>query len=323
MAPTVSVVITTYNQAHYIGATIGSVLSQTLQDFEIVLVDDGSTDDTLARIGPYRDRIAYIHQSNGGVAAARNAGVRRSSGRLIAFLDGDDLWDPEKLEHQVAAAMAHPESGMIVVDGVEFSPDAILRRSLLGSPLQPLLRGQASITLRCYEELIRNNLISTTSQVMIPKAVIDEVGLSDERFPVSSDWDLYLRIAANHAITFMGQKLVHYRYLPSSASGPLHLRQFRWGLDVVRVLSKHARLASPGVRPLIRAELARQTRITAEGAYHYRNEVDRRWRRRYLFQLFLANPTSVGASVRLVAAYAPSFLRRNIGRLLRRMLGWG
>src|SRR5215831_12648143 len=96
-APTVSVIITTYNQAAYIPATIVSVLDQMYRDFEIILVDDGSTDSTSRDILSYRDRLTYIRQSNQGVPAARNVGIRHANGRLLAFLDGDDLWEPTKL----------------------------------------------------------------------------------------------------------------------------------------------------------------------------------------------------------------------------------
>ena len=141
MAPTVSVVITTYNQAPYIGATIASVLDQTYRDFEIVLVDDGSTDDTPRVITPYRSYLKYIRQSNRGVPAARNIGVRNATGRLVAFLDGDDLWEPEKLEHQVRAADANPRSGLIVTNGVEFAPASIIRESLVGPAILERLEG--------------------------------------------------------------------------------------------------------------------------------------------------------------------------------------
>jgi len=320
-APTVSVIITTYNQAAYIPATIVSVLDQTYRDFEIIIVDDGSTDSTSHDIVPYRDRLTYIRQANRGVPAARNVGIRHANGRLLAFLDGDDLWEPTKLQKQVEAAEAHPNSGLIVADGVEFAPDAIVRDSLIGPSILSRLKDRDSITLRCYEELILHNLIGTTSQVMIPRKVIDRVGLSDERFPVSSDWDLYLRIAASDDVTFLKHKLVRYRYLATSASGPQHLRQFRWGLDVTRVLRKHVGLATPAAASLVRAELARHTRATAAAAYYYSMETDHWWGRRYLFHLLVANPASLSVSAYLLGVCAPRFVTRRFGHVVRRVLG--
>ena len=118
MTPLVTAVVTTYNQGPYIGAALGSVLAQTHRPLEIIVVDDGSTDDTPERVDRSRDRVVYLRQPNQGVAAARNTGVRQATGELIAFLDGDDLWEPEKLELQINAAVRHPESGLIVANGI-------------------------------------------------------------------------------------------------------------------------------------------------------------------------------------------------------------
>ncbi len=321
MAPTVSVVITTYNQAGYIAATVASVLDQTYRDMEIVLVDDGSTDGTEAVLGAYRSRLNYIRQRNRGVAAARNTGIRHARGQMLAFLDGDDLWQPEKIRRQLEVAEAHARSGLIVADGVEFGPDGVIRESLLNPSILPLFEGRDTLTLRCYKDLIRQNLITTTSQVMVPRPVIDRIGLSDERFAVSSDWDLYLRIAAEFEVTFSRADLVRYRYLPTSASGPRALRSFRWGLDEIRILRKHVRLATPDMRLVVKDELARRTRSIAEEAYYYSIGVDRGWARRYLFNVVLGNPTSVSAAAYLVAACTPRALTSRFGRLLRRVAG--
>ena len=321
MAPTVSVVITTYNQARYIGATIASVLAQTYRDLEIIVVDDGSTDRTEAELAPYRSRVNYIRQRNRGVAAARNVGIRHATGRLLAFLDGDDLWEPDKIGRQTDVAAAHPGSGLIVTDGSEFGPEGTIRESLFNPSIVPRFKDDDTLTLRCYRELIIQNLITTTSQVMVPRAVIDRVGVSDERFPVSSDWDLYLRIAAEFEVTFVKACLVRYRYLPTSASGPRALRSFRWGLDEIRVLRKHVRLAAPEMREVVRTELARRTRAIAEEAYYYNTGDDRSWARRYLLKLAIRNPTSRSAVAYLVGACAPRGFTRRFGRLVRRAVG--
>jgi glycosyltransferase involved in cell wall biosynthesis len=322
MAPTISVVITTFNQAPYIAAAVDSVLNQTYSDFEIIVVDDGSTDGTETRMSAYRDRLVYIRQRNQGVPVSRNVGIRHATGHVVAFLDGDDFWQPEKLRQQMEAINAHPGSGLVVTDGVEFAPDRIIRTSLMNPLVAALLEDRDSVTLRCYEDLIRQNLITTTSQVMVPMAVLDRVGLSDERLPVSSDWDLYLRIAAGSDVTFLRQKLVRYRYLATSASGPRNLRHFRWGLDTPRILRKHVRLAPPESRALVKAELARRTRAIAEEAYYHSQETDPAWGRRYLFKVLLANPTSLSTSAYLLGLCAPRGLTRRFGRVVRRVLGW-
>ena len=112
--PTVSVVIGTYNSARWLGATIDSVRRQTFQDWELVIVDDGSTDDTRRVVGGHADdpRIRYVFQTRAGRSAARNRGIAMSSGPLVAFLDADDLWRPEKLAKQVSTLARDPAAGL-------------------------------------------------------------------------------------------------------------------------------------------------------------------------------------------------------------------
>jgi len=112
----VSVVIPTYNRAAYLGAAIESALSQTYQPIEVVVVDDGSTDATATVVAAFGSRVRYFHQANGGVAAARNVGLRESRGELIAFLDSDDRWYPWKIAAQVSLLRARPDVGMVWTD---------------------------------------------------------------------------------------------------------------------------------------------------------------------------------------------------------------
>jgi len=177
MKPSVSVVITTYNQAPYIAETVLSALNQTYPHLEVIVVDDGSTDETGARLAPFRDRVALVRQENQGVAASRNTGVRAAKGELIAFLDGDDLWEPDKLDVQVAAYQAHPGSGLIAVDACVFSGAEVLTKSTLPWSTTLSAGDGAVSTGRFHDDLLRDQLICTTSQVMIPARVLKAVGL--------------------------------------------------------------------------------------------------------------------------------------------------
>ncbi len=110
--PKVSVIIPTYNRAHFLCEALDSALSQTFKDFEIIIVDDGSTDNTKQVLEKYGSRIYYIYQENKGRAEARNTGIRRAKGEHIAFLDDDDIWLPNKLEKQVFFLDARPDIGI-------------------------------------------------------------------------------------------------------------------------------------------------------------------------------------------------------------------
>lgn len=317
MPPLVSVIVTAYNHERYIAEAVRSVLDQTYHDYEVIVVDDGSSDGTADRVSAFSGRVLYIRQKNQGIAGSRNTGIRRARGRLLAFLDGDDLWEPEKLAHDVAAARRHPQSGLIVVDGVQFSGPAILRGSLFPPQVTTLLGGRESVTLGCYERLLRDNLIASTSQILIPRAVLDDIGLSDPRLPVSSDWDLYIRIAASYDITFLHKSLVRWRYLETSASGPEHLRPLRWAVDQIAILKKHVRSAPSEYRPLIRALLREKTAETAEQTYWYGRHSDTVWARRHLLSLLRQHPFSPVLSAFLLALYLPRPLVHLVGRTLR------
>src|SRR5438445_8234695 len=167
--PSVSVVITTYNQASYIGPALDSVFAQSRPPDEVIVVDDGSTDETPERIAPYRDRLVYVRQANQGIAASRNTAIRCARGELLAFLDGDDIWEPEKLACQVAAAVAHPQAGLIAVNGVQFSTTGLIKESLFPPPIASLFRdGGECVSVDSYQTFLRANVVGTTSQVMIP-----------------------------------------------------------------------------------------------------------------------------------------------------------
>ena len=321
MHPTVSVVITTYNQERYISATLDSALAQDFEDREIIVVDDGSTDDTPARVGAFGERVVYLRQRNQGVAGSRNAGIRQARGEFLAFLDGDDLWEPRKLSRQVSAARDHPLSGLIVADGVQFDDaGVILQPSILAPSIRALLGSSESITLRCYDRLLVHNVILSSSQVLIPRAVLDQVGLSDLRVGHASDWDLYLRIAARYDVTFLRDTLTRWRYLPTSVSGPQHLRQMRWAADEVGLLRKQLTQVPAEERPAIRELLKARTFERAYTIYSYGMETDRAFARGQLLRMLRRYPTSTRVLAFLVALHLPRRLNRRVGSVARRLI---
>ncbi len=116
--PLISAVIPTYNYGHFVTAAVRNVLAQTYRNLEVIVVDDGSKDNTRERLAPYLDRIRYVYQENQGPSAARNTGIRSATGEWVALLDSDDLWHPRKLELQVKYLQAHPEVGLLGSDRV-------------------------------------------------------------------------------------------------------------------------------------------------------------------------------------------------------------
>jgi len=321
--PVVSAVVTTYNQGPYIEAALESVFGQTYPVEDIVVVDDGSTDDTPARLAAFAGRVRCIRQDNRGVAGARNTGIRNARGSLVALLDGDDVWAPDKIRVQVEAATAHPVAGLIAVDGVSVVGDTVHRRSLFGPEINDVVGGGGTAIVHDgHRRLLQTNIISTTSQVMIPAAVLRDVGPSDERFPVASDYDLYLRIAARRPLVFVSQPLMQWRYLASSVSGPEDERELKWGLDMLEVLRKHARQSPPSARRALRRRIHQCVPRLVLEAYVHGHRGHRTWASRYLLELARRHPRhALLPLVFLAGLWSPPALTARLGPLLRSRLG--
>jgi glycosyl transferase family 2 len=317
-APYVSVVVTTYNHGKYIGAALESVLAQSFRDYEVIVVDDGSTDDTGDVLESFRQHIMAIRQPNAGVAGARNAGVARVRGELVAFLDGDDLWHPDKLQAQVTAAATWPTAGMYVTDGVQFSDDRTVSPSLFGHGIRKLLDAPAAelgIAVNCYPLFLRGNLVFTMSQVAVRHSALMAVGPSDQRFPLSSDWDLHLRLASRFACVFIARPLVKWRYIPTSASGPLERRRLNWDEDDVRILRKALRSGPPEFEAVTSRLLRQRIRDTCRTAYLYGREYDRRWAIGVLARIWRLHRWQLAAPAHLAALLLPRRAARWLARV--------
>jgi glycosyltransferase involved in cell wall biosynthesis len=218
--PQISVIIPTYNRQELVVAALQSVLAQTITGFEIIIVDDGSTDQTEQRLQPYLDRIRYVKQANQGVAAARNTGVRHAHGELLCFLDSDDLWLPTKLEKQLDWAGAHPEYALIAteIQGI----DAAGRPT--GARKADMYQIQNGLVA---ERLLFGNWIQT-STVMVRRAALERAGGFDEDVgQFGEDWLLWMRIAAESPIYFLPEALAAYRFHNERLSTRQSSQQFR------------------------------------------------------------------------------------------------
>ena len=199
----VSVVIPNYNYAHYLRETIDSVLAQTYHEIEIIVVDDGSKDDSKEILAGYGDKIRTIFQQNQGVSAARNNGVKESSGEFIAFLDADDAWLSTKIEKQVARFRSDPKLGLVHVGVEEVDAD--------GNSLVERLEGVEGKVSTILLMLIREGVLGGGSGMMVPRRVFDEIGGFDLRLSTSADWDLQYRVSERYTVSFVPELLLKYR----------------------------------------------------------------------------------------------------------------
>ena len=202
--PKVSVIIATRNRPHYICEALDSVLAQTYQSVEIIVVDGSSTDETHTLLNSYEDKVRYFYQEAQGLSAALNFGIEKSSGQYLAFLFDDDILLPEMLEVQVAHLEAHPEVGMVhaehlILDETSDDPRPRKRRVSGAIPSGYIL-----------PRLIIKNVISHPT-VVVRRSCLDKVGFYDLENRLSLDYDLWLRIAQYFPIDYIDRPLVIFR----------------------------------------------------------------------------------------------------------------
>jgi GT2 family glycosyltransferase len=232
---------------------IESVLGQSFERFELIVVDDGSEDGTVEKLMSYSSALRVLSQPRLGVAAARNIGVRRSSGRYLAFLDSDDLWEPGKLETQVAFMEAHPEIQICqteeiwIRNGVRVNPKKKHRK-----PSGDIFRASLDLCL------------VSPSAVMMTRELMERLGGFDEVFIVCEDYDLWLRISVDTPVPLIPEPLV----LKRGGHGD-QLSRSTWGLDRFRAMALQKLLRS-GLRGERRTwtvqALANKVAILAQGA---------------------------------------------------------
>ena len=305
-APLVSVVITSYNTGRYLPETLDSALAQTHRPIEVIVVDDGSTDDTARRVEPYLDRIRFIQRSHGGLAAARNQGIAAARGAFVALLDADDLWVPEKLSVQVEIAQRLPASGMVACDGVEFGSPSSRPYLLSGAAAAALRRTRSGeVTADFHRAFIDHVGLRCPAQTLIPRAVLEHIGPFGD-FD-AQDYDYYLRLSARYPVTFHAHSLVRWRDREDSMSGRRSRRDLTWTRQRLVVLRSQARLRAQRYP----AALERQLIFSrAEAAFHYAALGSKRYAFRALRMLLARQPWPPTALPFLVATMTPHAARR-------------
>lgn len=308
MNPAVSVVITSYNYGRYIGTTLESVRAQTVDDFEVIVLDDGSTDESLAVIGRFLDdeRFRLVRQRHAGQSRAKNHGLELARGDFIAFLDADDVWRPHKLQRQLERFEAGPELGVVFT-----------RRTLIDGEDRPLpVRDPQPPRGRVINELFRQNFICFSS-AMIRAGVADHVGHFDERIGLAIDYDFWLRVARHYPVDVVDEPLVAYRM----GHANLSRRQFD-RLHVARLIMDRFQWHYGAA-----ADLDRRAVVRAEAeTLHHIGVVSRNFSR----------TTAIGWAIRalrsdlrhgpawhgLLAAIVPAGLRRFVRRIRGRDDAW-
>ena len=217
LSPRVSVIIPVYNSERYIGESLQSVRDQTYRDYEVIVVDDGSTDDTKATVLAVPGPINYVQQSNQGPAAARNTGIGAARGELICFLDADDSWAPDKLQTQVEFMDRNPGVGLVFADETEFDEVGLTCASLLAKSRYHAELAARPIVKEPFQKLLQENFIPT-STVMVRTACFKTAGLFDVALRGPEDRDMWSRLAMCFPIACIPRVLGAKRVVTSSVS---------------------------------------------------------------------------------------------------------
>lgn len=292
--PLVSVIIPNYNYGRYVAAAIDSVLAQTYRNIEVIVVDDGSTDDSEAVLRRYERRIHIMRQPNRGVSAARNTGIQASRGEFIAFLDADDLWRCEKLDLQLRL-FEEPHVGMVHC-GVEYIDDNGQSRGSRVSDLRGHVLGRMALMRGA-------GLVGPGSAAVVRRECLDRVGLFDVELTNAEDWDLCRRIACHYEVEAVPEPLVFYRMHPLGQ----HRSVAAFQRDMLRAVERmFSDPAAAEVHPLRRRSYG-NLYVTLAGSHLYAGD----WREaaRWALRGVAVWPPCVG----YLAAYPARWLRRRMG----------
>ena len=343
----VSVVIPSYNRAYIVGQAIESVLRQTYSNVEVVVIDDGSTDDTASVVKAFDERVRYIYQPNAGIAVARNSGIAAARGEFVAFLDSDDVWLPWKLEAQMAVLRQRPEVGMIWTDMTAVTesgdvveaeylrtfyrasfkhtrlericePAGMLRSFFPGAP--KVAASHPVYTGEIFSHMFMGNVVHT-STVVVRREWARRVGGFDlEMRPAGEDYDFHFRITRCGPVAFIDAPSILYRVNAADQVTAPHVvvHIARGNLKTVTRTLRNDGASIRLPRRLIRERVAESyawlgTELLKTG--------DRRDAARHLWRSLLLRPAQPTTAATLVFCFLPSSVLTTAARLRRRLRG--
>ncbi|AXS82091.1 glycosyltransferase [Marinobacter sp. Arc7-DN-1] len=235
----ISVITPTYNRARFLPNAVASVLAQTHADLELIIVDDGSEDNTRNVLKPFLadKRVRYFHQENQGQSHARNLALKQATGDFIAFLDSDDVWAPDKLEKQLAVFRANPEVDIVHGD------EAIINEQGAVISLQNMRRYSGRIT----RYLLADNSVSITT-ALVRRRCFDEMGGFDTSVGVADDYELWLRFSARYCYQYEPGIVASYRVMADQISSDKRRRYAANERIIQQFLARYGEVLSPGER---------------------------------------------------------------------------
>ncbi len=317
----VSVIITTFNRAGLVCHAIESVLAQTYTDVEVIVVDDGSTDGTESVVRGYGARVRYMRQGHAGQSSAQNHGMSVATGKYLAHLDSDDLWQPWHLEQCVQALEDDPEIGLVFTDHERFDEHGILMSSffsahpsIFGLPCRKVKGKVRVLDDGLWISLLRETYVMVGAVVM-KTAVFRDVGGFDTRLAYSQDWEYWLRIARAFPVACICSPSLRVRHHSGNMSGNL-AKQKRGEVDVLKLVRREYPGLEPAVAGIVRAEIAARS---YDAGYQFFSHGDNK-QARLMFQEGWKHGNRNARSVMYwIASCLPAGLVRRARRLKQRL----
>ena len=205
----VSVIIPAYNAMNYLPKTVENVLKQTFTDFEVIIINDGSSDGVEEWVSTIKDnRVKLITQKNQGASTARNNGIAHATGEYIAFLDSDDLWEPTKLEKQVHCLDNNPGTGLVYAWILSIDAKGNYRGKIYANTTE----GDV------WKKLIERNIVRSCSAAMVRRECFEKLGFFDTSLKFAEDWEMWIRIATNYSFAVIKEPLIYYRHHANNKS---------------------------------------------------------------------------------------------------------
>jgi hypothetical protein len=319
----VSVVIPTYNRGHVVGRALDSVLAQRYDDVEAIVVDDGSTDGTAERVRPRADgrRVRYLHRPHAGVAATRNAGVLAATGELVSFLDSDDYWKPEKLEHEVAFLDRHSDVHAVFSDLEKYDGEVFVPSFMRESPLFSDWLADASypdgVVLperAMYLYLLQECFVKTSALTLRRDAFVRAGGF-EETLSSSEDWEFLLRFAKWARFGYIDRPLA---VICLSRDSLHRIDQPRGETAMLRVLAREREAVNGDAEALAAVQRGLRERIK-QLAWYY-DEVGRPLRAARVYLRGFRITRDPALLVRAFGVWVPPTVRQRVVGTLRRVV---
>lgn len=301
--PLVSVIVPTYNCGRFVGDAIESVLSQSYEPLEVVVVDDGSTDETVRVVGQYGERVRFFSQLNSGPAAARNRAVREARGDYLAFLDGDDLWLPGQPQVLMSYIDRQPEAKVVFGDWIVWRPDADGTYPTLRLPEAAThLKVDPEASGWIYTKLLFDSVIHIIAAV-VHRSVYDKVGGFDETLRTGSDYDFWLKVSRQVPVVKLRYPVAIYRHNPESVTYAIRNDNNPYRL-LTRALEAYGLADDAGNRADSMAVASRLADLAFTHAYRHYWHGDPTIAQRWFFRALANRPWDGKAAVYLIAALA-------------------